>query len=113
MHSTAQARGSALSMLPRQASAAARQRTGRNRLPPAKTPYALTFSRGEKEDPPQLFAPGKKTVPHRLMQRDRFRARFRQIPIKRAVDPFLASPKIPFEIHAMESDAKCSILVTG
>jgi hypothetical protein len=47
------------------------------------------------------------------MQRGRFRARFRQIPIKRAVDPFLASPKILFEIHGMESDAKCSILVTG
>src|SRR5437773_4905737 len=36
MHSSAQARGSASSMLPRQASAAARQRIGRNRLPPAK-----------------------------------------------------------------------------
>ena len=74
---------------------------------------ATSFSRGETEDRPQSFASGKKTVPHRLMQRGRFRARFRQIPIKRAVDPFLASPKILFEIHGMESDAKCSILVTG
>src|SRR4029453_6481106 len=43
MHSTAQARGSALSMLPRQASAAARQRIGRNRLPPAKRLYRIAL----------------------------------------------------------------------
>jgi len=35
MHSIAQARGNALSILPAQASAAARQRIGRNRFPPA------------------------------------------------------------------------------
>jgi len=36
MHSSAHARGSALLTLPRQASAAARQRIGRSRLPPRK-----------------------------------------------------------------------------
>jgi hypothetical protein len=47
------------------------------------------------------------------MERDRFRARFRQIPIERAVDHFLAGSKILFEIHGTEADAECSILVTG
>ncbi len=74
---------------------------------------ATDFSRGEAKDRPQSFASGKKTVPHRLMERDRFRTRFRQIPIKRAVDHFLAGPKILFEIHGAEAAAECSILVTG
>src|SRR6266536_537257 len=43
MHSTAQARGSALSMLPRQAAAAARQRIGRNRLPPETRLYRIAL----------------------------------------------------------------------
>src|SRR5438093_7386475 len=43
MHSTAQARERALSMLPPQASAAARQRIGRNRLPPAKRLYRIAL----------------------------------------------------------------------
>src|SRR5881227_2738345 len=43
MHSSAQARGSASSMLPRQASAAARQRIGRNRLPPAQRLYRIAL----------------------------------------------------------------------
>src|ERR1700757_3313295 len=43
MHSTAQARGSAVLMFPRQASAAARHRIGRNRLPPAKRLYRIAL----------------------------------------------------------------------
>src|SRR4029077_2478322 len=43
MHSTAHARGSVLSTLPRQASAAARQRIGRKRLPPAKRLYRIAL----------------------------------------------------------------------
>src|SRR5205823_2890707 len=43
MHSIAHASGSALSILPRQASAAARQRIGRNRLPPAKRLYRIAL----------------------------------------------------------------------
>jgi hypothetical protein len=74
---------------------------------------ATSFSCGETKDRPQSFASGKKTVPHRLMERDRFRTRFRQIPIERAVDHFLPGSKILFEIHGTEGDAECSILVTG
>jgi len=74
---------------------------------------ATGFSRGQTKDRPQSLASGKKTVPHGLVERDRFRARFRQIPIKRAVDHFLPGPKILFEIHGTEADAKSSILLTG
>ena len=87
MHSTAQARGSALSMLPRQASA-----------------------RGETQNRSQSFTSGEKTVPHRLVERSGFRTRFGQIAIQRAVDLFLASLVDIFEIHGMEADAGCSIL---
>src|SRR2546423_7776988 len=41
MHSTAHASGMAWSSLPLQAAAAARQRAGRMRLPPAKTEYRI------------------------------------------------------------------------
>jgi hypothetical protein len=63
-----------------------------------------SFSRGKTKDRPQSFASGKKTVPHRLVERDRFRTRFRQIPIKRAVDHFLPGSKILFEIHGDGSE---------
>ena len=74
---------------------------------------ATGFSRGEAKDRPQSLASSKKTVPHRFVERNRFRSRFRQIPVKRAVDHFLAGPKILFEIHGAEADTECSILVTG
>jgi len=73
---------------------------------------ATGFSRGEAKDRPQSFASGKKTVPHRLVERDRFCARFGQIPIKSAIDHFLAGPKILFEIHRTERmlNARFSLL---
>ena len=74
---------------------------------------ATSFSRGEAKNRSQSLASGKKTVPHRLVERSGFRTRFRQITIKRAVDLFLAGPKILFEIHGMEVDAGCSISITG
>src|SRR5947207_6153815 len=73
---------------------------------------ATSFGGGETKDRPQSFASGKKTVPHRLVERDRFGARFGQIPIKRAIDHFLPGPKILFEIHRTEANAEWSILVT-
>ena len=74
---------------------------------------ATGFGGGETKDRPQSLASGKKTVSHRLVERDRFSACFWQIPIQRAIDHFLPGPKILFEIHRTEANAECSILVTG
>ena len=74
---------------------------------------ATGFSRGEAKDRSQSFASGKKTVPHRLVERAGFVVAFGKIAIKRAVDHFLAGPKILFEIHGAKVAAGCSILDTG
>jgi hypothetical protein len=81
---------------------------------------ATSFSRGETKNRSQSFTSGKKTVPHRLVERGRFRTRFGQIAIQCAVDLFLAGPEIFFEIHGtmaglsarywiMQSRAECPV----
>ena len=52
---------------------------------------AASFGGRETKNRSQSLASGKKTVPHRLVERSGFRTRFRQVAIQRAVDLFLAS----------------------
>src|SRR5580765_112903 len=73
---------------------------------------AASFSGRKTKNRSQPFAPGEKAVAHRPVKRRRFRTRFRQIAIERAVDLFLPGSEISFQIHftsADRIDAICSI----
>ena len=55
---------------------------------------------------PQSFAAGEKTVTHGAMDRRRFRRLARQVAIESALDLFLASDKIFFQIHVADCETR-------
>ena len=65
-----------------------------------------SFRRGETKNRPQPFPASKQTVAHRPVNRRRLDIRPRQIPIQRAVDQFLASAEMAFEIHVTKTAAE-------
>ena len=67
---------------------------------------AASFSRSQAQNRPQTFSAGKQTVAHRPVNRRRLDIRLRQIPIQGAVDQFLASGEMAFEIHVTKTAAE-------
>jgi hypothetical protein len=57
------------------------------------------FGRRETENWPEPFSPGKQTVAHRTMNRDRRHRRFGQETIEGAIDFLLPRDKVAFQVH--------------
>ena len=64
-----------------------------------------SFSRSQAQNRPQTFSAGKQTVAHRPVNRRRLDIRFRQITVQRAVDQFLVSDEMAFNIHVIKTAA--------
>ena len=65
-----------------------------------------SFSRSQTQNRPQTFASSKQTVAHSPVKRRGFPVRIRQIAVQRAIDQFLASDEIAFEIHVAKTAAE-------